>query len=561
MRKFYIDNINKTVVLTFEYDEDIIRDIKNCDYNARWNPELQHWVIPVNEYSQSRILNIIKIYNFTKEKIEEQEDIKVSYEKDEVDYAYLKGLCDAIGFSYTPRKYQLESLGYALDKGNFINGDDVGLGKTFESIMYAETTNSFPCLVVVPASVKYNWLEKWEEINGGKRSISVIESKETKKHKNNWSADIVIINYDIIGKKQGRGTSMRFDELVDINWKMVIFDEAHFLKNKTSQRAKAAKKITLIDDDLKIQLLTGTATMSKPVELWNLLVLIKKENLIAEDWYQFVRRYCGGYKGKFGWVTDGATNTLELNKRLRSNCYIRREKREVMVEMPDVTQQVIQFSITNLKEIDRAREDLIQYIKETLGEEKAEAAMEAEHLVMLGLMRKLSIEGKYKSIELYLKEWKESGKKLLVFGLHKDPLIQLAEKFKCPLIIGGVSSKKKQEIVKEWQKSDDVFLFANMESAGTGVDGLQNVCSNMLIIELPWRPSDLEQTIGRLDRSGQKEPVTVTFALSDSTIDKEMWEMLIDKETVTKAVNRGVDVKRNGSGMRAVIKKMLKKKK
>ena len=98
-----------------------------------------------------------------------------------------------------------------------------------------------------------------------------------------------------------------------------------------------------------------------------------------------------------------------------------------------------------------------------------------------------------------------------------------------------------------------------MESAGTGVDGLQLVCSNMLIIELPWRPSDLTQVIGRLDRSGQEEPVTVTFALSDDTIDSEMFEMLADKELVTEAVNKGIDIKRNGSGMRAVMKKIMKK--
>ena len=560
MRQVLIDSVNKTVELTFEYDEEIIRRIKSCDYNARWNPELEIWIIPINEYSIIRVKQLLKDFSFTKITKTEKE-VDFSYEKSEVDLSYLKGLSDAMDFTYDPRDYQLEALGFGLDVGNLINGDDVGLGKTFEAILLAEATKSFPCLVVVPASVKYNWYEKWEEIDKGRRSISVIESKETRKHKNNWDADIVVINYDIIGKKQGRGTTMRFPELTEKDWKMVIFDEAHFLKNKTAQRSQAAKKITMISDDIKIQMLTGTATMSKPVELWNLLKLIKKDHLIAKDWYQFVRRYCGGYRGKFGWVTDGATNTLELNRKLRETCYIRREKRDVLDEMPEVTKQVIQFPITNTRDITRAREDLVKYLTETKGEEAAEAAMEAEHLVALGLMRKLAIEGKYKAIERYLKDWKESGKKLLVFGIHKEPLIELSKKFKCPLIAGGVTSKQKQEIVKTWQESDDIFLFANMESAGTGVDGLQKVCSNMLIIELPWRPSDLIQTIGRLDRSGQEEPVTVTFALSAATIDNEMWEMLADKEQVTEAVNKGIDVRRNGSGMRAVMKKILKKKK
>lgn len=561
MRTYSIDSINKTVILTLSFDEDLIREIKALDFNSRWNQELEHWVVPVNDYSIVLISALIKEYNFIKAEVESQDDVDVSYEKTELDLAYLKGLCDAKGFTYTPRDYQIEALGFGIEKVNIINGDDVGLGKTFEAIMYAETTNSFPCLVIVPASVKYNWFEKWLEITGEKRTVAVIESKETRKHKNNWNADVVVINYDIIGKKQGKGTTMKFQELTETEWKMVIFDEAHFLKNKTSQRAQAAKRITQISDDIKIQLLTGTATMSKPVELWNLLKLCKVEDKIADDWYQFVRRYCGGYRGKFGWVTDGATNTLELNKKLRETCYIRREKREVLTEMPDVTKQVIQMPITNKKAIIAAQTDFLQYVMDTKGEEAAEAAMEAEHLVALGTMRKLAIEGKAKAIELYLKDWKESGKKLVVFGIHKELLIHVSEKFKCPLIAGGVSSKQKQEIVKDWIKSDDIFLFANMESAGTGVDGLQLICSNMVIIELPWRPSDLTQVIGRLDRSGQEEPVTVTFALSDETIDSEMFEMLADKELVTEAVNKGIDVKRNGSGMRAVMKKIMKKKK
>lgn len=559
MREFYLDTANKTVNLSFDFDKNIVAEIKSCDFNCRWNPEYEQWIVPINAYSKNRILGIIKRYGFKQVKEKIEKEVSVSYEQTEVDYAYLKGLCDAKGFTYTPRDYQLEALGYAREKGSLINGDDVGLGKTFEAIMYAETSNSFPCLVIVPASVKYNWQEKWLEITGNKRSVSVIESKETKKRKNDWGADVVIINYDIIGKKQGKGATVKFEELSKTPWKMAIADEAHFLKEKNSQRAKAAKMI-FKPKDLIIQLLTGTAVMSKPVELWNLLKLVKMDDKIAVDWHQYIRRYCGGYRGKFGWVTDGATNLLELNQKLRDNCYIRREKRDVLSEMPDVTRQIIQMPINNLKEIGKAIDNFIEYMRESKGEEAAEKAMEAEHLVALGVLRKLAIAGKMKAIELYLKDWKAAGdKKLVVFGLHREGLDYLTEKFDGELIAGGVSAINKQKIVKDWQVSKNQFLFANMESAGTGIDGLQNVCSNMAIIELPWRPSDLSQVIGRLDRSGQTEAVTVSFLLSDETIDSDMWDMLLGKEAVTEAVNKGIDVKRQKSGMRAVIKSILKK--
>ena len=560
MREYTIDTTNKTVVFEFDFDKDIIAEIKSSDYNSRFNPELKHWVVPVNDWSKNTIKKIITKYNFQPKKRKDEKDVIVDYSIKDVDLAYIKGLCDARGFTYTPRDYQLESLGYALNKGNLINGDDVGLGKTFEAIIYAETTNSFPCLVIVPASVKYNWGEKWQEIVGSNRDISIIESAETKTRKNNWNAEVVIINYDIIGKKQGSGATVKFKELTSTKWKMVIFDEAHFLKEKKAQRSKAAKMI-IKPKDIKIQLLTGTATMSKPVELWNLLLLIKSEKYVAEDWYQFVRRYCGGYIGKFGWVTDGATNILELNQKLRDNCYIRREKKDVLKELPEVITEVIKVPITNKRAVIKATDNIIEYILETKGVEAAEKAEEAEHLVALGTLRKLSIDGKLKAIESYLKDWSQSNEKLLVFGLHREPLDYLAEKFKAELIAGGVSSKDKQRIVKEWQTNKSQFLFANMESAGTGVDGLQNVCSNMIITELPWRPSDLWQVIGRLDRSGQKNSPNIKYLLSDDTIDIQMWEMLQAKEEVITAVNKGQDIKKSESGMRAVMKKLKQKKK
>ena len=924
-RTFYIDDLNKTINLKFDYNTDVINGIKECDYNTRFNPEYKEWIIPVNDWSKPKILSLVKRFDFKQVVKEEEQEVVADYTRSKVDLAYVKGLCDSKGFTYTARDYQLECLAYSMEKGNVLNGDDVGLGKceyvenlvftpngrkrigdivvgdsvigsngkgtlvtevhpqkeekalyrvsfndgfsvlvtkdhlfdvtssrgivggtayntlsveqmldknlkivkkgighnsnkeyslstyyklnngsnkwqipivkpmvfensvdlpispylfgfllgdghfeksgriyaeihkddfdevfagcdydeicgknntrkasfkrfkesalslgvngklsynkfipdiykyasidercelirglmdsdgyaskdggasfctsskrllddfsevvhslggivrnskgsykkythngikmiskhlsyrssvrlpnnlnpfkidrkanlykpnlkykvcryikdisfekygdsvcisveaddslyatehgivthnTFEAILYAETSNSFPCLVVVPASVKYNWKEKWEEITGNKRSVAVIESKETKKHKNDWNADVVIINYDIIGKKQGTGATVKFDELVDKDWNMVVFDEGHFLKNKKSQRAKASLKISK-NTDGKIQILTGTAIMSKPVEIWNLLVVLKMDKLIAKDWHQFVHRYCGAYRGKFGLVTDGATNILELNRVLRDSCYIRREKEDVLDELPAMIEQVIQMPIANKKAIEKATDDFINYITETKGEEAADKAMAAEHLVALGVLRKLAVEGKLKAIEQWLKDWKECypDKKVVIFGVHREPLEKLSEKFKSLIINGGVSSKRKQEIVKEWCSNDDTFLFANIDAAGTGVDGLQKVCSNMLIIELPWRTSDLVQVKGRLHRSGQKEPPNINYMLSDETIDTQMWDMLSEKERVTEAVNKGIDVKKQGSGMRAVIKKILKFKK
>ena len=79
----------------------------------------------------------------------------------------------------------------------------------------------------------------------------------------------------------------------------------------------------------------------------------------------------------------------------------------------------------------------------------------------------------------------------------------------------------------------------------------------MLVIELPWRPSDLEQLVARIDRSGQVDPSTIRFMLSQDTIDKQMWKMLEEKEIATSAANQGIDIVNEKSGMKVVMKMLL----
>lgn len=554
---YRIDTINKQLVLEFDKNNKlIVEGIREVSYSSRYNPVLKIWIIPVDLWSKNRIYPFLKKFKFkhkpTTQSILEKYDYSISTERTKE----LEEVLNNKSFTYKPRNYQIEALDYGIEKGNFINGDDVGLGKTFEAIMYAEYTNSWPCLVVCPASVKYNWFLKWLEIVGPQRTISVIESEVTKKRPRVWDTDVVIINYDIIGTKKGKGSTVKFLELLSIKWKMYIFDEAHFLKEESSQRSRVARMITRKSNSI-IQMLTGTATMSKPSELWNLLVILKIDHLVADSWETYIQKYCNGFKDKFGWQFSGATNLLELNKLLRDVGYLRREKRDVLTELPPTEKIVLEVPITNHKDIIAAEENFLEYLYDTKGEEAAESAMGAEGLVKLGVLRRLAIDGKMKSIEQFLRDWKSSKVKLLIFGIHREPLDYLSEKFKSELLAGGVTAIKKQSIIEDWIKNDEPFLFANISSAGTGVDGLQKVCSNMLVIELPWRPSDLEQLVARIDRSGQVDPSTIRFMLSQDTIDKQMWKMLEEKEIATSAANQGIDIVNEKSGMKVVMKMLL----
>lgn len=445
-----------------------------------------------------------------------------------------------------PRSYQMDYLYYAVNHGNHINGSGVGCGKTKMAIFYAEMLDLFPCMVVCPASVKSGWLREWKETNPD-RQVSIISTSSPPE---DFEADVIVINYDILGKrvtKENGKTSLeiRLDGMKKKSFSLVIADEIHFLKNRKSIRSKSFKK--LAHKVPSVIGLTGTLIMNRPAELLNILMLIERIKEIAPDdqyHHYFFERYCNMKETNFGMDISGASNIKELNRLLKECCYFQVNKRDALKELPPISENVVECEITNKRAYKKAKGDLLQFIEDKFkDEEKVEKAARAEFLVKLSTLKQLSLEGKEKFIKKWAEEWMEANEeeKLLVFASQSTILAKIAGEFKEGLLItGSTTTKKRDEILKKFflQKESRV-LFANIGCLGTGVDGLQKVCSNMAILELPPRPSDLVQVIGRLERSGQENPVTIQYLLSPETIDQDLWEMLKGKKDVTDMLNKG----------------------
>jgi SWI/SNF-related matrix-associated actin-dependent regulator 1 of chromatin subfamily A len=455
-------------------------------------------------------------------------------------------LIDNLPLLKKPRSYQMDYLYYAVNHGNHINGSGVGCGKTKMAIFYAEMLDLFPCMVVCPASVKSGWLREWKETNPDRR-VSIISTSSPPE---DFEADVIVINYDILGKrvtKENGKTSLeiRLDGMKKKSFSLVIADEIHFLKNRKSIRSKSFKK--LIHKVPSVIGLTGTLIMNRPAELLNILMLIERiKEITPDDQYHhyFFERYCNMKETNFGLDISGASNIKELNRLLKECCYFQVSKRDALKELPPISENVVECEITNKRAYKKAKDDLLQFIEDKFkDEEKVEKAARAEFLVKLSTLKQLSLEGKEKFIKKWVEEWMEANEeeKLLVFASQSTILTKIAEEFKEGLLItGGTTTKKRDEILQKFflQKESRV-LFANIGCLGTGVDGLQKVCSNMAILELPPRPSDLVQVIGRLERSGQENPVTIQYLLSPETIDQDLWEMLKGKKDVTDMLNKG----------------------
>lgn len=455
-------------------------------------------------------------------------------------------LIDNLPLLKKPRSYQMDYLYYAVNHGNHINGSSVGTGKSLCSVLYAEMLDLFPCMVVCPASVKSGWLREWKETNPNRR-VSIISTSSPPE---DFEADVIVINYDILGKrvtKENGKTSLeiRLDGMKKKSFSLVIADEIHFLKNRKSIRSKSFKK--LIHKVPSVIGLTGTLIMNRPAELLNILMLIERIKEIAPDdqyHHYFFERYCNMKETNFGMDISGASNIKELNRLLKECCYFQVSKRDALKELPPISENVVECEITNKRAYKKAKDDLLQFIEDKFkDEEKVEKAARAEFLVKLSTLKQLSLEGKEKFIKKWVEEWMEANEeeKLLVFASQSTILTKIAGEFKEVLLItGGTATKKRDEILQRFfSQKESRVLFANIGCLGTGVDGLQKVCSNMAILELPPRPSDLVQVIGRLERSGQENPVTIQYLLSPETIDQDLWEMLKGKKDVTDMLNKG----------------------
>jgi len=524
--------------ISFSYDPALVAEVKKFP-DAGFNPENKEWYIPVSIATLSSIKMWLADRGFEEGMVYFPSKRVLEYEPPEeiLTAADVQEGCAELGLTRTPRHYQAEGIAYMINHGNCINGDGCGLGKTGQSICVAELLDCFPLLVISPASVKYNWKKEWAQWNPS-RTVGVVDTHKKKTLEGVWDNDVVVINYDILGERCEDKPKAKFRELVRKHWKGCIIDEIHFLKSDKALRTRMARKITSKIEN--VWGLTGTLTQNKPIDLVEPYRILRRFDEVFGSGKEFKFRYCNAKFTKYGFDYSGFSNLEELHEMLTMSGYIRRNKRDVLDELPPLIEERIDVPISNTREYQKAEDDLLDYLAK-IDINKASNAANAPHLVMIQTLKALSVQGKLKFIQQYIQDWLDSNeeKALVVFGVHREPLQTLAEHFKAPVLQGGISPSKKQQIVDEFSQGRHRVLFANIQTAGTGTDGLQKASSDLIYIELPDRFTDIEQTNSRLERMGQENSITVTYLLSNETIDVEMWDMVQEKGLITGVVNRG----------------------
>ena len=458
--------------------------------------------------------------------------------------------------------YQRAGVEYASKARRSFIADEMGLGKTIQAIATLEYSSTdsevYPAVVVCPPSLVLNWKSEWNRWLPHRRVAVVTNRRELPEPR---SYDVLVVGYSNISHWE--------KQLLAHN--SYVFDESHYAKSPTAQRTKSAIKMAKSAPKHGIVLcLTGTPVTNRPAEYASQLDIIGKLKEFGGLW-GFYRRYCSAFQDRFGqWNISGHSHLDELNDRLRGTCYIRRTKSQVLTELPPVIHSplVVEGTEAGLNEYRKAEQDIIKYITDRakeiaieLGESPYSAAVVArikaesnEHLVKLSVLRRLAAKAKMPMVEEWVQSRIDDGKKVVIAAHHRDVVDELARKFGNLRIQGGMSVEE-VEAQKARFQSEPVetapVIVLSIQAAKTG--HTLTAAQDILFVELPYTPADLDQTYSRLHRIGQTGSVTTTYMLVNGTIDEEIYALIEKKRKVVNAAVEGGEFAAGGNATQLVL--------
>uniref|UniRef100_A0A6M3M5E4 Putative helicase n=1 Tax=viral metagenome TaxID=1070528 RepID=A0A6M3M5E4_9ZZZZ len=422
-----------------------------------------------------------------------------------------------------PYEFQLEGIEFLRTRRNALLALDMGLGKTMVAILAIREISTTNTLVICPASVKYNWKKEIDKWWPG-RSVHIVEGRSKKEIP---QADFVIINYDLLISK------LVLMQLIKRKWGVLVLDELHYLKNNAAKRTKAVyypKGIASCAD--RVWGLTGTPVLNRPIELFSHLKALCPERLAPKylSRYDFAQQFCDARETKWGRDESGASNLEELSQILEG-FMLRRLKKDVLKELPDKTYQTIYLKS---KRTDTAKE------------RKAYERSKESILGELASLRRENGIKKIPQIVEHVKNILEEKRKLVVFCYHRDVIRGLREKlaeYNPAVIEGATISRKRQDEVDKFRTDNKTRVFiGQIQAAGVGTDGLQDVCDTVVFAELHYVPGSLHQAIDRCHRIGQNNPVLVQFLVAEGSIDEDIAQTVARKEKIIAQIVKKTEI-------------------
>ncbi|HUS22435.1 MAG TPA: DEAD/DEAH box helicase [Aeromicrobium sp.] len=445
----------------------------------------------------------------------------------------------------------------------FLLADEPGLGKTAQALLAAEATDAFPLLAVVPNVVKINWARE-AAIWTPRRRATVIHGDG---NDIDAFADIVVINYEVLDRHVGW--------LGEIGFRGVVLDEAHFIKNKTSQRSQnvlklSAKVRSRVSQPL-LMALTGTPLINDIDDfraIWEFLGWIDDKKPLRE----LMARMENNEKTPLdpGFFPSARKSVIDMG-------IVRRRKQDVAADIPArrIADLPVELSDEDGRSIRAAEAELARRLvrrydaaveARTTGEAlpgidlelvRRVARMEREDAKdasagdnVFGMMRKIGLAKAGLAAD-YTAQLARSVGKVVFFAKHIDVMDTAEQIFKdrdIPFISirGDQSRTARQNAVDAFVNDPEIMVaVCSLTAAGVGLN-LQ-VASNVVLAELSWTDAEQQQAIDRVHRIGQDAPVTAWRIIAAQTLDPRIVELVDSKANLAARALDGADVDDEGA--------------
>ncbi|XVS60546.1 DEAD/DEAH box helicase [Actinosynnema sp. CA-299493] len=436
----------------------------------------------------------------------------------------------------TLRDYQLHGLRW-LDRMTSLGlgaclADDMGLGKTITLIalhLHRADRDPGPTLVVCPASLMGNWQREIERFAPGVPVRRFHGPRRDVAHEG-----FVLTTYGTM--------RLDADRLADVDWGLVVADEAQHVKNPASDTAKALRRIPA---RARVAL-TGTPVENTLSELWAILDWTTPGLLGTRP--EFTARWAGPIEG------DHDHEAARRFARLVRPFLLRRRKTDpgIAPELPPKTETDQPVALT--------REQAALY--EAVVRELMAEVREADGIARRGRIVKLltGLKQVCNHPAQYLKETSpklagRSGKlelldELLDTILAEDGAVLVFTQYVAmarlierhlagrgipsQLLHGGTPVPAREDMVRRFQDGECPVFLLSLKAAGTGLNLTR--ADHVVHYDRWWNPAVEDQATDRAHRIGQTRPVQVHRLIAEGTIEDRIAAMLRAKRDLADSV-------------------------
>jgi superfamily II DNA or RNA helicase len=439
----------------------------------------------------------------------------------------------------------------------FLLADEPGLGKTAQALLAAEAAEAFPLLVVVPNVVKTNWARE-AGIWTPHRPATVVHGDG---HGVDAFSDVVVVNYEILDRHVGW--------LGTFGFRGMVVDEAHFIKNKSSQRSQHVLALSerIRDRTARplLMALTGTPLINDIEDflaIWEFLGWIDEE--------EPSRALMAALEATGLTPVDRAFYPAARQAVVEMGI-VRRRKVDVAADIParrvaDLPVELDGALGRSIREAERvlARRLVRRYrsaweartpgvevdgidlelVRRVAAWERQDAKEEGGGENVFTLMRRIG-SAKAGLAADYAAQIARSAGKVVLFAKHVDVMDAAEDLFAARgipsrSIRGDQTPRARQKAIDDFTQDPDVqVVVCSLTAAGVGLN-LQ-VASDVVLAELSWTDAEQTQAIDRVHRIGQDQPVTAWRIIAAQTIDARVAELIDAKAGLAARALDGSD--------------------